>query len=96
MLCVYCIFLKLCISVVQGCTQNTHSRYSLSPKQEQAQISGLCGLLNTYRRTHRAVCHSCLQESDLWGLWTGRGNTDMNRSAFSEEHSGGYATVAFK
>lgn len=36
-----------------------------------------CGFPKIYRSTHQAVCHYCLQESDLWGFLGRRGNSDM-------------------
>ena len=55
-----------------------------------------CGLRNIYRSTHQAVCHYCLQESDLWGFLGRRGKGDMVWMSFREKLRGGQATVAIK
>lgn len=93
-MCVLHVLVHLCRAGLHP--KNMQSLYSLSTKHKQDQISGLCGLLNTYRRTHRAVCHRCLQENDLWDVWRKRGNTDLTWATFREVQSRGYFLTTLK
>lgn len=72
----------------RACTQSTceHdvSLYFVSQTQAGSDFRP-CGLLNIYRSTHQAVCHYCLQQSDLWGFLGRRGKGDMVWMSFGEK-----------